>query len=87
MSIVIESHKGIEVLRDDLLSGGTKSVLLKNILDTTYDEFVYPSPVYGAAQIALSSYCKFIGNKKLSFVQKERNYTQILRGVWIWEQR
>ena len=72
MSIVIESHNGIEVLRDDFLSGGTKSVLLKNILDTSYDEFVYPSPVYGAAQIALSSYCKSIGKEATIFCAKRK---------------
>lgn len=72
MSIVIESHNGIEVLRDDLLSGGTKSVLLKNILDTTYNEFVYPSPVYGAAQIALSSYCKSIGKQATIFCAQRK---------------
>jgi hypothetical protein len=70
MSIVIETHQNIQVLRDDLLPGGTKSILLKEILDPSYTEYVYASPVYGAAQIALSSYCKSIGKQATIFCAK-----------------
>ena len=70
MSIVIENHQNVEVLRDDILPGGTKSVLLKNILDDSYDEYVYASPVYGAAQLALASYCKSIGKRATIFCAK-----------------
>lgn len=60
--VVIKKHKGIYVLRDDLLLGGTKSVIMPYIVnDCSVDEWVYASPVYGGFQIALSAYCKQAG--------------------------
>jgi hypothetical protein len=58
--ITIEQHYGIQVLRDDLLEGGTKSILMDGIVKRhpQINEFVYASPVYGGFQIALSAYCK-----------------------------
>ncbi len=56
-NITIEKHNGVFVLRDDLLQGGTKSILMDDLLDPTKDEYIYASPVYGAFQIALSIYC------------------------------
>lgn len=56
--IRLEVHNGIHVLRDDLLPGGTKYVLMPHIVTDEYKEFVYASPVYGAFQISLSIYCK-----------------------------
>lgn len=56
--IILESHYGIHVLRDDLLEGGTKSILLNGLEHAPHTEFVYASPVYGGFQIALSAYCK-----------------------------
>jgi len=53
--ITIEKHNGIKVLRDDLLIGGTKSILMPTIINTI-TEHVYASPVYGGFQIALSAY-------------------------------
>jgi len=66
MSIVIERYEnqtGIYVLRDDLLPGGTKSILLDSILKRGetppfVNEFIYASPCYGGFQIALSIFCK-----------------------------
>jgi 1-aminocyclopropane-1-carboxylate deaminase/D-cysteine desulfhydrase-like pyridoxal-dependent ACC family enzyme len=60
MEITIEKHQSIYVLRDDLLNGGTKSVLMDEIVKQNphATEFVYASPVYGGFQIALSLYCK-----------------------------
>lgn len=77
MSIIIEKHSGIFVLRDDLLPGGTKSVLMKSIVDDVppeIDEFVYASPVYGGFQIALAAYCEAHGKKSTIFCAK-RNKT------------
>jgi hypothetical protein len=53
-NILIEHHNGIDVLRDDKLPGGTKSVFMDQIFDRRVKEVVYASPVYGAFQIALS---------------------------------
>lgn len=55
--LTLEKHKGITVLRDDLLTGGTKSILMPSIISDS-DEYVYASPVYGGFQIALFAYCQ-----------------------------
>jgi len=60
--ITIEEHKGVKVLRDDLLAGGTKSILMPSIIGDAL-EYVYASPVYGGFQIALAEYCKIVGKK------------------------
>ena len=72
MSITIENHHNVFVLRDDLLPGGTKSILIKSIINSTPDknEFVYASPVYGGFQIALSAYCQQNGKKATIFCAK-----------------
>lgn len=54
--ITIEEYNGIKVLRDDLLAGGTKSILMPSLIEPN-KEYVYASPVYGGFQIALSAYC------------------------------
>lgn len=35
--ITIERHKGVNVLRDDLLAGGTKSILIPSIIGDDLD--------------------------------------------------
>ena len=42
--ITIEQHKEVSVLRDDLLTGGTKSILMPSIIGDDL-EYVYASPV------------------------------------------
>jgi cysteine synthase len=80
MSIVIEKYEnqnGIYVLRDDLLPGGTKSILLDSIIKRgamppcDVNELVYASPCYGGFQIALSIFCKN-NNKKATIFCAER---------------
>lgn len=71
--ITLEKHNGIIVLRDDLLPGGTKSILLPDIVTDEHKEFVYASPVYGGFQIALSLYCKSIGKKATIFCAARKN--------------
>jgi hypothetical protein len=72
MSITIETHNGQLVLRDDLLPGGTKSILMRAIIGNKphVNEFVYASPVYGGFQIALSAYCQNNGKKATIFCAK-----------------
>ena len=71
MSIpIIKEHYGINVVRDDLLEGGTKSVLLNKMDNKSINEFVYASPVYGGFQIAISAYCKKVGKKATIFCAK-----------------
>jgi hypothetical protein len=74
MNIIIEKYNnkpGIYILRDDLLPGGTKSILIGSmVLD--YHEFVYASPCYGGFQIALSIYCKNNNKKATIFCAKRK---------------
>jgi hypothetical protein len=65
----IVEHDGIFVVRDDVHLGGTKARVLPRFL-TGADEFVYASPVYGYAQIALSHCCKAAGKKATIFCAK-----------------
>lgn len=70
--ITIEKHNGINVLRDDLLNGGTKSILMPTLITNDFDEYVYASPVYGGFQIALSAYCKSVNKKATIFCAKRK---------------
>jgi hypothetical protein len=65
---------GIYVLRDDLLPGGTKSILANEIVKQNKDkkEFVYASPVYGGFQIALSIYCKLYKKQAVIFCARHK---------------
>jgi hypothetical protein len=71
-NIIIEEHNEVRVLRDDLLPGGTKSILMEHILDRNYNEYVYASPVYGAFQIALSIWCNMNNKKATIFCAKRK---------------
>ena len=73
--ITIKQHYGIHVLRDDLLDGGTKSVLMDNIAKQypDADEFVYASPVYGGFQVALTMYCERAGKRATIFCAKRKH--------------
>lgn len=64
-------NNGVFVLRDDILPGGTKSVLMPHIV-TTGDEYVYASPVYGGFQIALAAYCQKVGKRCTIFCAKRK---------------
>jgi tryptophan synthase beta subunit len=72
--ITIENIDGIYVVRDDLLPGGTKSVLADYIIQTNTDkkEFIYASPVYGGFQIALSIYCRQHNKKAVIFCARHK---------------
>jgi len=72
MAIIIEKHYGIDILRDDLLKGGTKSVLMPSIITDNYNEYVYVSTVYGGFQIALASYCAQMNKKATIFCAKRK---------------
>lgn len=57
---VVERHGAILVVRDDLLPGGTKRRVIDRLL-VGADEFVYASPAYGYAQVALAYACRDLG--------------------------
>lgn len=77
MSIFIEKYEnqtGIYVLRDDLLPGGTKSILIDSLVNVcdNVNEIVYASPCYGGFQIALSIFCKNNNKKATIFCAKRK---------------
>jgi len=59
------------VVRDDFLPGGTKQRVLP-ILMTGADEFVYASPVYGYAQVALAVCARTLNKKATIFCAKRK---------------
>jgi hypothetical protein len=65
----IEKYGRVYVLRDDLIPGGTKRRVIDALL-TDAAEFVYASPVYGYAQIALAYACAAKGLKATIFCAK-----------------
>jgi len=54
----LAEHDGIIVVRDDRLPGGTKRRVLPCLIKDQKQEYVYASPVYGYAQIALAHSAK-----------------------------
>jgi cysteine synthase len=51
----LEKHNGVWVVRDDILTGGTKTRIFMALMHARDEtEFVYASPANGLAQVALS---------------------------------
>jgi len=67
LNLRLEQHNGIWVLRDDLLTGGTKSRFIEQLIPDGVSELVYASPVYGGFQIALAAVCAKLGLKATIF--------------------
>ena len=68
---VIEEHEGIQVVRDDLLGGGSKIRFADYLIQTQpeIEEWVYgSSPATGYAQISLSYLCRKYGKKAVVFM-------------------
>lgn len=65
--------KSIIVVRDDLLTGGTKEAALLSFIENMPEhELVYAGPRQGYAQIALASACKAIGKKATLFIAQSK---------------
>lgn len=58
---ILQKFGNIDVVRDDLLPGGSKSRFLRKLMELPYTQFVYASPTYGGAQVALAMACKEAG--------------------------
>ena len=70
---VIEKIDNIIVVRDDFLEGGTKMrFILPYLQKRNEKEFVYASPAFGYAQVALSACCKLLGKKAVIFTAKRK---------------
>lgn len=65
--------KMIFLVRDDLLTGGTKEAALLSFIETMPErELVYAGPRQGYAQIALAAACKAIGKKATLFIAESK---------------
>ena len=62
---IIKEHDGIQVVRDDLLNGGTKRRAFTKYIASLPDvkEFVYASPRQGYAQLSLAYACRDLNRK------------------------
>lgn len=71
---VIEAHEDIRVVRDDLLPGGTKMRYILPMMEARPErEFVYASPAYGYAQIALAHCAAMAGKRATVFTAKRKD--------------
>jgi hypothetical protein len=68
----VELHNGIHVVRDDLIPGGTKRRFVDGFIAEPHDEFVYASPAFGGAQIALACAARAAGKRATIFVAKRK---------------
>lgn len=76
---VLMEHSGIVVLRDDLLPGGSKRRALPCVLEASWlgdtpGEFVYASPVYGYAQIALAHAAREMNKRATIFCAARKDW-------------
>jgi hypothetical protein len=62
----IQEHEGFLVVRDDRIAGGTKA-RVAHLLFGAQAEYVYASPVYGYAQIALAHAARLHGKRATIF--------------------
>jgi hypothetical protein len=78
---VIEKVGRFYVVRDDLLAGGSKMrYILPLIQSNPNSEWVYASPAFGYAQIALAHCCAMIGVKATIFTaQRKELHARTLR--------
>ena len=72
----IQEYDGIQVVRDDLLDGGTKRRAFTMYVASRPDvkEFVYASPRQGYAQLSLAYACKDLNRKCTVTVPKGKRY-------------
>ncbi len=63
---ILEESNGFIIVREDLIPGGTKARAIPVLFDGA-DEYVYASPVYGYAQIALACAAATAGKKATIF--------------------
>lgn len=68
---VLANHEGFLVVRDDLLPGGTKRRALHVLFDNR-EEYVYASPVYGYAQVALAYAARDAGKRAAVFCAERK---------------
>jgi hypothetical protein len=73
----IVEHEGFQVVRDDLLPGGTKRRAMHVFFENDHDEYVYASPVQGYAQVALAYAARDFGKQAVVFCAKRNSYAPL----------
>jgi hypothetical protein len=80
---IVEEVNGFMVVRDDLLEGGTKMRGFENLFSVVKGStYVYASPTFGAAQVALAMACHRFKKRAVVFVPKRAKlsvYTKTAR--------
>ena len=72
---IVKEHERIQVVRDDLIEGGTKRrAFYTYIKSKDYDEFVYASPRQGYAQLSLAYACRDLGRKATVTIPEAQRY-------------
>lgn len=69
---VLSVHDRVTVVRDDLLPGGTKRRAIHVFFDDEHTEYVYASPVQGAAQLALAFTAREFGKRVRIFCAERK---------------
>lgn len=70
---VVKKHGRFFVVRDDLLEGGTKRRVIQPLVAAMdAQEFVYASPAYGYAQLALAVSARACGKRATIFTAKRK---------------
>ena len=78
---IVEMHRGIMVIRDDLFPGGTKARYIGRVFDNA-DEAVYASPAEGGAQTALATAARALGRRATIFVaQRAKPHARTLEAA------
>lgn len=69
-AFLIEKHDGIQIVRDDIIAGGSKRRFLRPLIASEGKEWVYSSPRTGYGQIALAYVCRDLHKKATVIVAK-----------------
>lgn len=72
MPIHVEALGSWWVVRDDMLPGGTKRRVIDALFDGAANEYVYASPAYGFAQVALAHAARDHGVQATIFVAQRK---------------
>lgn len=70
---ILEKLGSFYIVRDDKLPGGSKVRYLKPLVEASAEtKFIYASPAYGYAQVALAHVCRELGKEAIIFVAKRK---------------
>lgn len=78
---VIIEHEGFLVVRDDIIPGGTKRRAIHRLFDD-HEEYVYASPVYGYAQLALAYAAADYNKRATVFCAKHKQWHPLTRQAY-----